>query len=96
MTKTVKNKVSKNILIAICCIMMMLLFVITFIKVTSNSEPVHYSMYVVQHGDTLWSIAKESNGYGKVDIQQIIWDMKEYSNCSAELQPGQVIYIPQY
>lgn len=59
-------------------------------------EPVSYERYVVQKGDTLWSIARKSDLWNKVDASYIIDDIQERSNCTATIYPGQVIYIPMY
>lgn len=59
-------------------------------------EPAYYERYVVQRGDTLWSIARNSDLWNKVDASYIIDDMQERSNCTATIYPGQVVYIPMY
>ena len=59
-------------------------------------SPVDYDRYVVQKGDTLWDISKLSDGWNNIDANQIIHDIKVKSNCSSEIYPGDIIYIPQY
>jgi LysM repeat protein len=59
-------------------------------------EPVDYETYVVRSGDTLWEIAKESNGWNKMDAYEIIDDIEKASDCSALIYPGQIVYIPVY
>ena len=66
------------------------------VEAVSCPEPVRYERYVVESGDTLWIIAQESDMWNKMDGQQIIIDMKEESNCTAMIYPGQVVYIPMY
>lgn len=59
-------------------------------------EPAYYERYVVQRGDTLWGIARNSDLWNKVDASYIINDMQERSNCTSTIYPGQVVYIPMY
>ncbi len=59
-------------------------------------EPVSYERYVVEKGDTLWGIARQSDMWNKIDASYIIDDMQEKSNCTALIYPGQVVYIPMY
>ena len=59
-------------------------------------EPVSYECYVVEKGDTLWGIAHQSDMWNKIAISIIINDMKERSNCTTTIYPGQVVYIPMY
>lgn len=59
-------------------------------------EPVSYEQYVVQKGDTLWDIARQSDMWNKMDTFIIIDDMQERSECTATIYPGQVVYIPMY
>lgn len=59
-------------------------------------DPVDYTQYVVESGDTIWDIAHMSDGYSKVDTREIVQDIIEYSNCSDMIYPGDIIYIPNY
>lgn len=52
--------------------------------------------YIVQDGDTLWNIAKMSNGNNNIDIRDIIEDIKKLSNCTSDIVVGDVIQIPIY
>ena len=62
----------------------------------SMPEPAYYESYVVKSGDSLWEIAQQSDGWNKYDGQMIIEDMRERSNCTATIYPGQVVYVPMY
>lgn len=66
------------------------------LKSTRTPEPVSYEQYVVEEGDTLWGIARQSDMWNKMDASIIIDDMKERSECTTTIYPGQVVYIPMY
>lgn len=68
----------------------------TYVNAIKTPEPVSYERYVVSSGDTLWEIAKQSNGWNKMDAYEIISDIEEESSCSALIYPGQVVYVPVY
>lgn len=56
------------------------------------TEPAQKIVYTVQHGDTLWSIAKEN--YSDADnILEVIHDIKERNDITAEIYPGQQIIL---
>lgn len=66
------------------------------VKAMQTPEPVSYERYVVEKGDTLWGIARQSDMWNKMDAYIIIDDMQERSKCTATIYPGQVVYIPMY
>lgn len=66
------------------------------VKALDTPDPVSYETYVVKQGDTLWSIAQQSDMWNKMDARNIIDDMEERSNCNALIYPGQIVYIPMY
>ena len=83
--------------VTVCLIAIMLIGVISIcVKAFEQPKIVDYEKYVVHSGDTLWDIAKESNGWNKMDTHDIIYDIEEASNCTALIHPGQIIYIPIY
>lgn len=55
------------------------------------TEPAQKIVYTVQHGDTLWSIAKEN--YPADNILEVIHDIKERNDITAEIYPGQQIIL---
>lgn len=59
---------------------------------TPEPQPVEYTAYRVHKGDTLWSIAEMSNGYGYIDIRIIINQM----DADPEIYPNDIVMIPQY
>lgn len=75
----------------IVSVVLIICFVAILLSLKSH-DPIHYREYEVRAGDTLWAIAKTSDGYGDVDIREIIDDM----NTKPNIQPGEVIYIPMY
>lgn len=59
-------------------------------------KPVSSETYIVQNGDTLWTIAKLSDGYNEIDRRYITDDIAKLSDCNANLRAGQVVKIPMY
>lgn len=55
-------------------------------------EPAQEIVYTVQHGDTLWSIAKE-NCSDAENILEVIHDIKTNNDITAEIHPGQQIIL---
>ena len=74
--------------------------IISLFAVCANAmkkpDIIGYDTYRVRSGDTLWDIAKQSNGWNNLDAHEIIDDMEDESNCTATIYPGQVVYIPIY
>ena len=88
MTKSFFNVLMTCLVITLC--------VVLFRTITSEPEITGYEEYRVKSGDTLWMIAAESNGYDSMDTRKIIDDIEAESDCSADIYPGQTIYIPVY
>jgi nucleoid-associated protein YgaU len=51
-----------------------------------------YTEYVVQPGDTLWSIAREYRG--RRDIRDVVWELREVNGITPMIHPGQVLWVP--
>lgn len=79
------------LILAVC-----VLFVGCLANIYNMPEIKSYESYVVQPGDTLWGIAHQSNGWNRIDGQMIIKDIRDRSNCTSTIYPGQVVYIPMY
>ena len=95
-SKVLRNK---NIVTGvIATIVSLIILAATFVGISSwgKPDPVSYDVYVVSHGDTLWEIAMESNGWNRIDNSYIIEDIKAESDCSSLIYPGQILYIPVY
>ncbi|MBZ4662804.1 MAG: Peptidoglycan-binding lysin domain protein [Caloramator sp.] len=61
---------------------------------TKKKEKIQkYETYVVQAGDTLWSIAKKYNKQGE-DIRKLIYEIRQHNNISPMIREGQIIEIP--
>lgn len=86
----------KKIFIGIVITIALLTTIMVGCSHLKTPDIIGYEDYVVQPGDTLWNIAKESNGWNAVDTREIIHDIKSESNCTADIYPGDVIYIPVY
>ena len=83
--------------VIVCLIAIMIVGAILIcVKTFEQPKIVAYEKYVVHSGDTLWDIAKESNGWTKMDTYDIIYAIEEASNCTAHIYPGQIVYIPIY
>ena len=63
---------------------------------SSTPEVVNTVPYTVKNGDTLWNIARQSNGYGELSTRRIVDDIKRLSDCSDDIKKGQVILVPVY
>lgn len=86
-------------IVAIVAVLIALLAVCITIatsKLFTESEPIEYVQYTVQQGDTLWGIASKSDMWNKIDASVIIDDMKDQSECTSTIYPGQIVYIPIY
>ena len=75
-------------------IVLLLAVVVGFANDTPNI--VGYNTYVVSNGDTLWDIAEMSNGYGRMDVREIVYDIRDASNITPNIQLGDVVQIPIY
>lgn len=78
--------------IAVLTLMLALVFTIVY----DRHEIVGYDTYVVTSGDTLWGVAKLSNGYDHMDTREIIYDIEKASNITADIESGDVLQIPIY
>lgn len=84
----------KFIAIVIVSVAVIGLFALTA-ECLKTPEPVGYEVVIVQKGDTLWGIGAEyCNKWNCIDNQTIVSMMREKSNCSSNIQPGQRIYVP--
>lgn len=79
---------------------MMVVAVVTLFSAVASLfdtlEIIGSESYLVQSGDTLWSIAKMSNGNGHLDVRTIINDIKALSNCTSDIMAGDIVQIPIY
>lgn len=84
--------------IMLLALVVSLLIGVLFVVASWNDTPniVSSKPYTVQYGDTLWEIAEQSNGYGNMDIRDIIYDIQRLSDCTTEINNGQIVQIPIY
>ena len=92
----VANKKRFSIFVAVVVLMTIaLLFVVA--NATDKPEVVGYNTYVVSNGDTLWDIAKTSNGYDHVDTREIVYTIRTASGLdTADVYVGDVVQVPVY
>ena len=86
----------ENILSVLSIIVLLVTFTLIASSWNDTPEIISSQPYTVQDGDTLWEIAEKSNGYGKMDIRDIIYDIKKLSDCTTEINSGQTVQIPIY
>lgn len=78
-------------------VLLVLCFVVSVAVANDRPNIVGYDTYVVSEGDTLWSIASSSNGYGDIDTRDIVHDIRDASNLpTADVWIGDVVQIPIY
>lgn len=63
--------------------------------VFADDKPSRYSIVIVEHGDTLWSIAAKHCSNDQ-DIRDVIARMKQENHLdrSVQIHPGQMLRIP--
>lgn len=74
-----------------------MILITVFLSIYADSKKeVQLMEVVVKSGDTLWSIAHTyDRSNGDIDIRKLIYEIKELNQLtSAQIYPGQVIYIP--
>jgi hypothetical protein len=83
---------------ALLIILVIVAIIVSTIMAMTYDKPdiATYEPYVVSQGDTLWDIAKTSNGYGNMDTRDIVDDIRSASNCTANIKEGDRLYIPVY
>lgn len=65
-------------------------------RVAATTEPAAAVEWVVQPGDTLWSIA-EAHALPGEDIRAALWEIRQLNGLeSSHIVPGQVIRIPAH
>lgn len=65
-------------------------------KCTGNTDATatEYTVYTVQNGDTLWSIA-EACSRNEVDIREVIFDIKSVNGMEkSAINSGDVLLVP--
>ena len=73
-----------------------ILGIITGCIISNRPQPIGFDKYSVKSGDTVWGIARLSNGWNNIDGSYIVEDIMSASNCTELIHPGQVVYIPVY
>ena len=49
--------------------------------------------YIVEKGDTLWSIAEEIS-HNKYDIRLVVDEIKDMNDCTSSIKPRDILIIP--
>ena len=79
-----------------CVLLFLTVLLVIALGLIMIETPSYFEAYRVQSGDTLWAIAEKSNGFGTIDRREIIAQMELYSGVTADIQPGDIVYIPMY
>ena len=82
-------------------IMLLILFVFSFINMASSNTSISYKVDYIVQGETLWDIAKreaEMNKYYEgADIRDIVYNLREINHLeSANVSEGEELKIPSY
>ena len=85
-----------NIILLAISVAVVVMLLVAVISLNSTPNIIDSQPYTVQYGDTLWSIAKLSNGYDYLDTRDIVHDIKELSDCTSNINYGQIVQIPIY
>ena len=96
--KKPKKKINKDVLKRVVGTTVVITLIALFFLALHFPNPIRYELYIVEYGDTLWDIAKNSDMWNKTDAYNIIVDIREESEISEDhvLQPGDIVYIPYY
>lgn len=87
--KTMRNNI---IILSIAICLLNLLFTNIF-----ASKDLDTKEYVVMRGETLWSIAEGLYSEENLDIQRIVYDIKDVNNMTESIvYEGQTINVPVY
>lgn len=78
-------------------IMFGLLFAVVFAIQEDNANYAYTetTTYYVEKGDVLWNIAQLYSD-NRHDVRQVVYEIEQLSNCTANLQIGQKLTIPVY
>lgn len=92
----VVNKKRFSIFVAVVVLMTIaLLFAVA--NATDEPDIVGYEEFYVSYGDTLWDIAKTSNGYDYVITSEIVYEIRTASGLdTADVYVGDVVLVPIY
>lgn len=91
MKKTNDRGDIKSIMLFITALLLLLAIIVLTAR---PALPMGYEPYTVCAGDTLWSIARLSNGYGRYSTEKIVADI--VTNGRDVIRPGEQIFIPRY
>ena len=82
------------ITVIMTCLLVLFTSVSVIISASSIDKPIRYSNFVVQKGDTLWSIAKQ-NVPKSMDIREYIIEIEKVNPINNSfLAEGQEIILP--
>lgn len=93
-TRTARRELTTQALIISCLLLFLLGY--TFAQQSAAADTSQNTpSYVVQPGDSLWSIAR-AHSTPQQDIRQLVYRMQKMNRLtSAILQPGQVLLLPK-
>ena len=93
MQRNRRNKKKRYPLLAIALLLCSISILILFMQHPSQTAAGQYEEYVVEPGDTLWSIAGERND-GR-DVREVIWEIQEINSITPIIHVGQALLVPE-
>lgn len=85
------KKIVYRVIWAISLIILLILIICAYNQKYTRGQTNITKTYIVQPGDTLWSIAKK---YTQDDPRELIFEIRRYNNITPIIRPGQIIEIP--
>ncbi len=83
-----------SILTAGLVIMVLSVLVVLIYQQGNNYMPLEYIEITVNHGDTLWTLAKSIAP--NMDPRKVVWDIQEINGINNRIFPGQILQVPSY
>lgn len=91
-TEQIRNR--KVITFLTIFLIILAIALLSTVRLASSSEPMNTIRVIVDHGDTLWSIA-QANYDQSGDMRQYVYKIRKLNDLqTAMIYPGQVLHLP--